>query len=224
MIKYNILAIDDEVHILELLKYNLEANGFAVFCGENVAEGMKILAREEIDIILLDVMLPDMDGITALTNLKKSEYKDIPVLLVTAKTDEIDKILGLELGADDYICKPFSVRELIARVKVISRRCKKYDTESQNSPQNAIIFKNLSMDLESHKVSVDGKNLELSLKEFELLKILIKNPGRAFTRETLLDKVWGYDYQGETRTVDVHIRYIRGKLEECGIDGWIETV
>ncbi|OOB77969.1 MAG: DNA-binding response regulator [Epulopiscium sp. Nuni2H_MBin001] len=221
--KYNVLAIDDEIHILELLKYNLEATGFCVHCAQTVTDGMRGLEENEIDIILLDVMLPDMDGVTALKNLKQSPYKEIPVIMVTAKVDEIDKIIGLELGADDYICKPFSVRELIARVKVMTRRYKKEDLIKEVS--NEIIqFRGLQMDLISHSVSINNEFIEFSLKEFELLKILLENRGRVFTRETLLDRVWGYDYQGETRTVDVHIRYLRGKLEDYKIDNWIETV
>ncbi len=224
MQKKTILAIDDEIHILELLKYNLQANGFGVICVENVADGMAVLEQELIDIILLDVMLPDMDGITALGMLKKSMYQDIPVIMITAKAEEIDKIIGLELGADDYICKPFSVRELIARVKVVSRRYKAPEGDSVPVIQEEIVYKNMKMDIASHSVTIDDISVELTLKEFELLKILLKNKGRAFTRETLLDRVWGYDYQGESRTVDVHIRYLRGKLEPFGTSNWIETV
>ncbi len=160
--KYNVLTIDDEVHILELLKYNLESNGFSAFEAETVAEGMEVLENNQIDIILLDVMLPDMDGVTALRNLKQSKYKDIPVIMVTAKVEEIDKIIGLELGADDYICKPFSVRELIARVKVISRRYKKESEAkviSEVKETEILQFKELKMDIVSHLVSVSGTPL-----------------------------------------------------------------
>ncbi|ONI43651.1 DNA-binding response regulator [Candidatus Epulonipiscioides gigas] len=220
MEKKNILAIDDEIHILELLRYNLETNGFTVFTAENVEDGMNILLKNKIEAILLDIMLPDVDGITALKNLKNSAYKEIPIILVSAKADEIDKIIGLELGADDYITKPFSVRELVTRVKVACRRKK----ETKIEDTNTIVYKNLEMDIFSHEVKIGDVFVELSFKEFELLKILLENKGRVLTRNILLDKIWGYDYEGETRTVDVHIRYLRGKFEKFGCGGWIETV
>ncbi|OOB79093.1 MAG: DNA-binding response regulator [Epulopiscium sp. Nuni2H_MBin003] len=215
----NVLAIDDELHILELLKYNLESAGFKAFCALNAEEGFNILENYQIDVILLDVMLPDIDGISILKSLKETKFKEIPVIMVTAKTDEIDRIIGLELGADDYISKPFSVRELIARVKVVSRRSKKGENN-----HDYIVYKNMQMDLSSHELKIDGKLVELSYKEFGLLKILLENKGRVLTREILLDKIWGYDYQGETRTVDVHVRYLRGKFEKFGYAHWIETV
>ncbi|OON97260.1 MAG: DNA-binding response regulator [Epulopiscium sp. Nele67-Bin005] len=221
MRKKSVLAIDDEQHILELLKYNLEANGYEVHTATSVYIGLEILKSVKIDVVLLDMMLPDVDGLSALKDIKSSEYKDIPVIMVTAKTDEIDKIIGLELGADDYICKPFSVRELIARVKVVSRR---YKGDNGEETKNELTCKNLKMDLLSHRVTFEGDKIDLTLKEFELLRLLMENRGRAFTREALLDRVWGYDYTGETRTVDVHIRYLRGKMEPYNIDTWIETV
>lgn len=224
MEKKAILAIDDEEHILELLRYNLESNGFEVYTSTTIKEGRAIIDEKQIDLVLLDIMLPDMDGITALRQFKMDEKtKWIPIIMVTAKSEEIDKIIGLELGADDYIAKPFSVRELVARVKVVMRR--NQVTAVQTSQEsNMLKYKALELDIESHTVSYEGQVMELTLKEFEILKLLMKNKGKVLTREILLDKIWGYDYYGETRTVDVHIRYLRSKLDEYRLGNCIETV
>lgn len=222
MDKRMILAIDDEEHILELIQYNLEANGFDVVTATSIAEAHKQLENHEIELILLDIMLPDMDGMTALRGFRtKEETKYIPIIMVTAKAEEIDKILGLELGADDYITKPFSVRELVARVKALVRR--EY-RQPKVEVKNKLVFKGLELDLDSHKASCEQDLIELTLKEFELLKLFLQNQGKVFKREDLLDKIWGYDYYGETRTVDVHIRYLRSKLEKYGLEDSIETV
>lgn len=224
MDKHSILAVDDEIHILELLQYNLEANGFEVYTAETIGKAMEILEVQEIHTILLDVMLPDIDGFTALRRLREMEHtKDIPVLMVTAKSEEIDKIIGLELGADDYICKPFSVRELIARVHAVVRRQKRAQVKEETNV-NVLKLKELELDIESHSVRCNGQELEMTFKEFELLKLLIQNKGKVLTRQVLLDQVWGYDYYGETRTVDVHIRYIRAKLAQLNMEDCIETV
>ena len=221
-----ILAIDDEEHILELMKYNLEASGFEVQTAVTVKEGFAILKHMQVDTILLDVMLPDMDGMTALRKLRDEEAtKNIPVLMVTAKAEEIDKIIGLELGADDYITKPFSVRELVARVNASVRRYKREQPqEVQLGNEKVLSYKNLKLDLQSHKAFCEGEALEFTYKEFELLKLLMGSKEKVFTREALLDSIWGYDYYGETRTVDVHIRYLRSKLASYELDGAIETV
>lgn len=224
MEKHNVLVVDDEEHILELLQYNLEMNGFEVYGAGTVTEAMKILKEKEVHAILLDVMLPDMDGLTALRKLREMEMtRDIPVLMVTAKSEEIDKIIGLELGADDYICKPFSVREVVARVNAVVRRHKRSQAKVASS-DHILRLKDLELDIESHSVKGKGQTLEMTLKEFELLKLLIQNKGKVLTRQVLLDHVWGYDYYGETRTVDVHIRYLRAKLAPIDMDECIETV
>lgn len=225
MEKKTVLAIDDEEHILELLTYNLETNGFVVYTATTVKQGREILEKKAIDIILLDVMLPDMDGVTALREFKLNEKtKHIPVIMVTAKAEEIDKIIGLELGADDYISKPFSVRELVARVKVIMRRNTVIEVSPQIQKTTKLKYKDLEVDIESHTVSYKHHAIELTLKEFEILRLLMENKGKVLTREVLLDKIWGYDYYGETRTVDVHIRYLRSKLDGYGLEECIETV
>lgn len=221
MASEKILIIDDELHIVELIKYNLEMNGYKVYYALNGNEGMNIAYEKKPDLILLDIMLPEIDGFEVCKKIKRDdELANIPIIMLTAKGEEFDKILGLELGADDYITKPFSVRELVARIKVVLRRNTK--EEKQN---NIITIGNLTIDMERHEVLKDGKRVELTLKEFELLKLLILNKGKVMTRDFLLDKIWGYEYYGETRTVDVHVRHLRQKIEEDDKNPkYIETV
>ena len=213
MEKKTILAVDDEIHILELLKYNLETNGYYVITVETGEEALELLMNEKIDAVLLDLMLPKMDGLEVLRRIRAIEkIKKIPVILLTAKSDEFDKVLGLETGADDYIAKPFSIRELQARVKAVLRRV----TEKQTAltDQKVICTHGLEIGLETKTVKKYGIPIEMSLKEFELLKLLAENPGKVYSRDILLEKIWSYEYIGETRTVDVHIRHIRKKIEE----------
>lgn len=215
-----VLIIDDELHIVELLKYNLESNGYKSIYALNGKEGLNLVFEKKPDLILLDVMLPEMDGFDVCKAIKKEkDLEGIPIIMLTAKGEEFDKILGLELGADDYITKPFSVRELLARVKAVLRR------NSKEEIAKVINIEDLVIDMDKHEVSKAGVSLELTLKEFELLKLLIANKGKVLTRDFLLDKVWGYEYYGETRTVDVHIRHLRQKIEEDDKNPrFIETV
>jgi two-component system, OmpR family, alkaline phosphatase synthesis response regulator PhoP len=215
-----ILVVDDELHIVELLKYNLETNGYKVIYALDGKQGLALALEKKPDLILLDVMLPAMDGFDVCKEVKRNkDIESVPIIMLTAKGEEFDKILGLELGADDYITKPFSVRELMARVKVVLRR----NTKEERS--EIISFGNLSIDLAKHEVIKDGIKIDLTLKEFELLKLLVLNKGRVMTRDFLLDKVWGYEYYGETRTVDVHVRHIRQKIEDDDKNPqYIETV
>lgn len=221
MASEKILIIDDELHIVELIKYNLEKNGYKVYYALNGNEGINIAYEKKPDLILLDIMLPEIDGFEVCKKIKRDdELSSIPIIMLTAKGEEFDKILGLELGADDYITKPFSVRELIARIKAVLRRNIK--EEKQNSIIN---IGNLTINMERHEVLRDGKRVELTLKEFELLKLLVLNKGKVMTRDFLLDKIWGYEYYGETRTVDVHVRHLRQKIEEDDKNPkYIETV
>ena len=213
MKKKTILAVDDEVHILELLKYNLETNGYTVITVETGEAALDLLSNEKIDAVLLDVMLPQIDGLEVLRRIRNTEkIKKIPVILLTAKSDEFDKVLGLETGADDYIAKPFSIRELQARVKAVLRRIS--EKETIQSEQNFISTHGLEIGLENKIVKKDGVLIEMSLKEFELLKLLAESPGKVYSRDVLLEKIWSYEYIGETRTVDVHIRQIRKKIEQ----------
>lgn len=206
-----VLIVDDEEHIVELLKFNLETEGYKVSTANNGIDAVKLVQLKHPDIVLLDLMLPGMDGYDVCKAIKSNkEISNTPIIMLTAKGEEFDKVLGLELGADDYMTKPFSIRELQARVKAVLRRSVKVDeTESDK-----FRCKGLCVDFERHEVLVKDKKVDLTLKEFELLEILIKNRGKILQRETLLDKIWGYEYIGETRTVDVHIRYIRKKIEE----------
>jgi len=205
----NILVVDDEEHIQELLRFNLENNGFKVLCAGDGIEALK-LAREEIpQLVLLDLMLPKMNGYDVCKEIRKDiSISNTPIIILTAKSEELDKVLGLELGADDYLTKPFSVRELVARVKAILRRTKIQQVDKTFS------FGNIIIDFPKHEVIKATEKVELTLKEFELLEILIIHKGRVITRDFLLDKIWGYEYIGETRTVDVHIRHLRQKIEE----------
>lgn len=215
-----IMIVDDEHHIAELLKYNLEANGYKVLYSLNGLEAINIIYEKRPDLILLDVMLPGMDGFDVCKEIKRNkETESIPVIMLTAKGDEFDKILGLELGADDYITKPFSVRELLARIKVVFRR------NIKENIQNILSFDNLVIDMDKHEVLKNGIIIDLTLKEFELLKLLVSNKGKVLTRDFLLDKIWGYEYYGETRTVDVHVRHLRQKIEDDDKNPrYIETV
>lgn len=216
-----ILIVDDEEHILELLKFNLENAGFKVITASNGIEALEYLKNSLPKLILLDLMLPGMDGYDVCKEIRREKnLSNIPIIMITARSEELDKILGLELGADDYITKPFSIRELIARVKAVLRR-------TTNSPSNDKVFSygNLMVDFEKHEVTKNGDRVDLTLKEFELLELLIKNKGKVLTRDSLLDKIWGYEYIGETRTVDVHIRHLRQKIEDDDKNPrYIETI
>ena len=209
MAEKKILIVDDEDHIRELLKFNLEKNGYVVYMANDGLNGLKLAREKQVDLILLDLMLPGMDGFEVCKEIRRDNIiSNVPIIMLTAKSEEIDKILGLELGADDYITKPFSIRELSARIKALLRRSNvKYDNE-------ILRFGNITLNLQTREVLIHGKKLDFTLKEFEVLKLLIQNKGKILTREILLDKIWGYEYVGETRTVDVHIRHIRKKIEE----------
>ena len=209
MANEKILVVDDEENIAELISYNLSSNGYKVITANNGIDAVKIAIEEKPSLILLDLMIPGKDGYDVCKEVRSNnEIRNTPIIMLTAKSEELDKILGLELGADDYITKPFSVRELLARVKAVLRRFSIVEPES-----NVLVFGDLTADFDKREILVKDKKLELTLKEFELLEILIRNKGKILTRDTLLDKIWGYEYIGETRTVDVHIRYLRKKIE-----------
>jgi two-component system alkaline phosphatase synthesis response regulator PhoP len=222
MSKELIYAVEDEAHIQQLIKYNLESNGYKVItfdCGESL---LNVCKDTTPDLFILDIMLPGMDGLEVCRQLHQNiRTKSIPIIMLTAKSEEFDKVLGLELGADDYITKPFSVRELLARVKAIFRRI-----NTTSLPDSEIIKHNdIIIDCTRREVHKGEKPIEMPLKEFELLKMLILNKGKVLSRELLLDKIWGFDYYGETRTVDVHIRYLRQKIEDDDENPtYIETV
>ena len=219
--KKNILIVDDEKMILNLLAHNLEKEGYNVIEAGDGLEAIDIVQNKKVDLILLDVMLPKLDGLSVCKRIKNMDV-NIPILMVTAKDDELDKILGLELGADDYITKPFNIRELLARVKanlrkytIVSNINKKQNNKEENPIKrtNVINVGVLTLDLDRFEVMVNNEIVDLTLREFEVLKFLAQEPGQVVTRETLLEKVWGYEYFGDIRTVDVTVRRIREKIE-----------
>lgn len=225
MSKPTILIVDDEKHIVELVKFNLEKEGYCTIVARNGLEAYYSAKREKPDLIILDVMLPEMNGFEVCRMIQKdAEIEDIPIIMLTARSEEIDKILGLEIGADDYITKPFSPRELLARVKARLRRTSRRQWESED-PAGKIYLNELVIDPERFEVHLNGTRLDLTPKEFELLRLLVKSRGRVLTREFLLENIWDYEYTGDTRTVDVHIRHLRQKIESDPANPkYIETV
>lgn len=204
-----ILIIEDEKPIVDILKFNLERENYKVIYALDGEEGLSLALTKAPDLILLDVMLPGMDGFDVCRRVR--EKSTVPILMLTARDEELDKVVGLEMGADDYITKPFGVRELMARVKAHLRRTDK-GTETKES--QVIRFGEYSILCDRYEITRDGQVVELTLREFELLKFLAQQPGRIFTRENLLEQVWGYEYFGEVRTVDVTIRRLREKIED----------
>ena len=223
--KKTILIVDDEKMILNLLSCNLLKEGYNVIEATDGLEAISVAQEKKPDLILLDVMLPKLDGLSVCKRIKN--MMNIPILMVTAKDEELDKIVGLELGADDYITKPFSIRELLARVKANLRKADvisniRQEEKEKKANEEAIELKRtniikvgiLTLDLDRFEVMVNDKIVDLTLREFEVLKFLASDPGQVITRETLLEKVWGYEYYGDIRTVDVTVRRIREKIEK----------
>lgn len=211
-----ILVVDDEIHILELVKYNLVQAGYEVITAESGEDAVEYLKKEEMQLVLLDWMLPKMDGIEVLQWIRLNpNTKKLPVILLTAKSDEISKVVGLEVGADDYLAKPFGIHELMARIKALLRRAD-YSTQVMEpvKSEDEIRIDEIVINKTRRTVVVRGVEIELSMKEFDLLYLLASNRGIVFSRVNLLESVWGYDYIGETRTVDVHISNLRKKIEE----------
>ena len=202
-----ILIVEDEKNIIKFLEMELKYEGYDVTSKMDGREGLDEALENDFDLIILDIMLPSMDGIEICKNLKME--KDTPVIMLTARGEIKDKVEGLQIGADDYMTKPFSVRELVARVKAQLRR-----NSGARQERNIFNFGDVTVNLQTREVRKSGHAVDLTLKEFEILKILIKNKGSIITREVLLDRIWGYEYIGETRTVDVHIRHLRQKIEK----------
>ncbi|WP_092560709.1 response regulator transcription factor [Anaeromicropila populeti] len=206
-----VLVVDDEKLIVKGIRFSLEQDDMEVDCAYDGEEALEAVKKKEYDVVLLDVMLPKMNGFEVCQQIR--EFSNIPIIMLTAKGDDMDKILGLEYGADDYITKPFNILEVKARIKAIIRRSGTVKTEREDSSK-IVSFKELKVDCESRRVYISSKEVNLTAKEFDLLELLIFNPNKVYSRESLLNTVWGYDYPGDVRTVDVHIRRLREKIEE----------
>lgn len=217
-----IVIVEDEANIVELVKYNLDREGYRTLYANDGRKGLELIKQELPDLVILDLMLPELDGLSVCKQLRSdAQTKLIPIIILTAKSEEADRVLGLEMGADDYVTKPFSPRELVARVRAVLRRSGSVEDEEPEVIENGVI----RIDLRQHIVKVRGEEADLTPKEFDFLKLLLLNPGRAFTREFLLEHLWGYEYFGDTRTVDVHVRRLRQKIENDPANPeYLETV
>jgi len=212
-----VLIVDDEKSIVDILKFNLEKSEYKTICAYDGKEALRLAREESPDLMLLDVMLPYIDGFDVCKTLR-SEGSNLPIIMITAREEETDKVFGLELGADDYITKPFSIRELLARVKTNMRRFVTADAPLAEGSGETIRFKDIVIDFERHTVFKSGKDLELTSREYELIKFLASAPGKVISREQLMSEVWQYDYYGDLRAVDVAVRRLREKLEENPAD------
>ena len=211
MAEGTVLVIEDEENLQEALKYNLEREGYDVLTASDGERGLGMAREKRPDLVILDIMLPLLDGLEVCRILRREH--DTPIIMLTAKGEEVDRVVGLELGADDYITKPFSMRELLARLRSVLRRTRNQSREDALPSSELLTSGDLQVDLAGHTVRLGDKELELKPREFDLLALLVANKGRAFTRDQILERLWGQDYIGDTRTVDVHIRWIRQKLE-----------
>lgn len=215
---HKVLAVEDDSTLLGVIKYNLVKEGYAVITACDGAQAIEAARKERPDLVILDIMLPKIDGLEVCRILRRES--NIPIIMLTARSEEIDKVVGLEIGADDYMTKPFSVKELMARVKALLRRAEMAQQRSAATVAQAPVIREgeLAVDVDRHDVSLSGAAIELTPKEFDLLVFLMKNKNRVMSRDYLLEKVWGYDFAGDTRTVDVHIRWLRQKIEKDPAD------
>ena len=204
-----ILVVDDEKLLVKGIKFNMENDGYQVEAAYDGEEAVRLARTGEFNLIILDLMMPKLDGLQACMKIR--EFSQVPIIMLTARSEDMDKVLGFEYGADDYLTKPFNILELKARVKALLRRS---SMMSQPEESGVIVAGNLVIDTDRHRVERNGKYIELTGKEFDLVELFIKNPGRVYSRESLLNTVWGYDYQGDIRTVDVHVHRLREKLEK----------
>lgn len=209
----SVLIVDDERSIVDILKFNLENAGYSTLCAYDGREGLEKAQNENPDLILLDIMLPEMDGFEVCKTLRAGGIST-PIIMITAREEETDKVFGLELGADDYITKPFSMRELLARVKANMRRVISQEAPPTEASENVLRFRDMLIDFERHTVFKNGKGLELTQREYELIVFLAAHPGRVVSRQELMSEVWKYDYYGDLRAVDVAVRRLREKLED----------
>ena len=219
MMDTKILLIDDDPNICDLIKIYLENEGYDVKVASDGVEGLTYFKMYEPDLVLLDIMLPKKDGWQVCREIREQSSK--PIIMVTAKNEVFDKVLGLELGADDFVTKPFNIKELSARVKAVLRRC---NTRSTQSDDDVVKFHNIEISLQKYELKLCGKSVDVPPKELELLYFLASNSNHVFTRDQLLDKVWGFDYLGDSRTVDVHVKRLREKLEGVSDKWTLKTV
>ena len=222
--QFNLLLVEDDRTLREAIRYNLISQGYNVYSTEDGAEGLNIAKSKPVDLILLDLMLPKLSGLEICKTLRR-DGSILPIIMLTAKDSEFDKVYGIESGADDYITKPFSMRELMARISSQLRRMKmNVDVKNSKSEEIIKLADRVIIDKLKREVIVDGNNIDLRAREFDLFAYLSSSPGRVFTREQLLKDVWGFDYIGDTRTVDVHIRWLRSKIENSSQKAIIGTV
>ncbi|NLJ88749.1 MAG: response regulator transcription factor [Epulopiscium sp.] len=207
--KNKVLVVDDEKLIVKGIKFSLEQEDLLVDAAYDGEEALEMVKKEKYDLIVLDVMLPKIDGLNVCRQIR--EFSNVPIIMLTAKGEDMDKIMGLEYGADDYITKPFNILELKARIKAILRRVSNIQKASN---KKKIKVSGLEMDISSRRVFVDGKEVNLTAKEFDMLELFASNPGKVYSRDSLLETIWGYDYPGDVRTVDVHVRRLREKIEK----------
>lgn len=207
-----ILVVDDEDLLIKGIRFNLQNDGYEVITGSNGIEAVQLAKEKTPDLIVLDIMMPQMDGLTACAKIR--EFSNVPIILLTAKTEDMDKLLGFEQGADDYITKPFNILELKARIRALLRRSGTQDMEKHAE----LIIGNIRLDLNARDAYHSGKLADLTAKEFDVIEFLMRNPNRVYSREALLDTIWAYEYRSDIRTVDVHIRRLREKLEEDPAD------
>ncbi|MCD6239316.1 MAG: DNA-binding response regulator [Thermotoga sp.] len=213
--KERILVVDDEPSIVELVSYNLKGEGYDVLKAYNAKEALKLMEKATIDLFIIDIMLPDMDGKELCRIIReRKKTQDKPIIFLTAKSSEFDRVVGFEIGGDDYVTKPFSIRELLARIKAIFRRMSYRTTHVEESKNNKIMAQNLEIDPDKYELRVRGKNINLTSLEFDLLHFLAKNEGKVFSRAELLSQIWNDDYGLDPRKIDVHIRRLRMKIEE----------
>ena len=205
-----ILVVDDEALLVKGIKFNLQNEGYAVITGSDGLEAVRLVQEEAPNLVVLDVMMPNMDGMTACAKIR--EFSNVPIILLTAKTDDMDKLMGFEHGADDYLTKPFNILELKARIRALLRRTGASDTKP--APVNKLTIGTISLDLDARNAYRQDTLVDLTAKEFDVIEFLMRNPNRVYSREALLDTIWAYEYRSDIRTVDVHIRRLREKLED----------
>ena len=204
-----ILVVDDEALLVKGIRFNLQNEGYEVITGSDGLEAVKQVQEQRPDLVVLDVMMPNMDGMTACAKIR--EFSDVPVILLTAKTDDMDKLMGFDVGADDYLTKPFNILELKARIRALLRRSGRTE---KKAPVNQLSIGSITLDLDARNAYRSGVLADLTAKEFDVIEFLMRNPNRVYSREALLDTIWAYEYRSDIRTVDVHIRRLREKLEE----------